>query len=181
MAGKNGNSGDGPLAEALAAGLSVPKAAAAAGLSERTAYRRLADPAFRARVDEARAESLRAVVGQMSRLGQAAAGVLAGLMKDGPEQVRLGATRTALEYLFKGHETLNLARQLEELRAELEGLKRHGDGDAGPAGGPAADGGPGEGGDGEPSAGQPAPGAGGDFRAHEPGPVAEHGPLFGSG
>jgi hypothetical protein len=181
MAAGGRKSADAALVAALAGGLTVEAAAQKAGVGESTVYRRLREPAFRARLDEARAEVVRGVIGQLSRLGQAAAGVLARLMKDGPEQVQLGATRTALEYLFKGHEQYNLARQLEELRAELEASRRHGDGDPGPAGGPAAGNGTGERDGGEPAAeddpggpgGGPAPGGGG------PGRVADSDrPLF---
>jgi hypothetical protein len=101
MAEKTGKKGgDDALVQALAGGLSVPKAAQGAGLSERTAYRRLQDPAFRGRVDQARCDVVAGVVGRLSALGDASAAALAGLRKSKKESARLGAVRTAREYLF---------------------------------------------------------------------------------
>jgi hypothetical protein len=160
VAGRTGKKGgDEALVRALAAGLSVPKAAAAAGLSERTAYRRLENPAFRSRVDRARQEVVDGVVGKLSALGDTSVEALDGLLKSPTENIKLGATRTALEYLFKSHEQLTLARQMDELRRELEELKRHDGGDAETAGGEAAGGSPPPGPGGEPP---PAPGGPGE-------------------
>jgi hypothetical protein len=68
-----GNSGkrncDDALVAALAAGGNVAAAAKHASISERTVRRRLEDPAFRAKVDEARAELVRAAVGRLSAVG----------------------------------------------------------------------------------------------------------------
>jgi hypothetical protein len=125
--GKKG--GDEALVRALAAGLSVPKAADAAGLSERTAYRRLQDPEFRGRVDRARQAVVDGVVGKLSALGDTSVEALDGLLRSTTENIKLGATRTALEYLFKSNEQLTLARQVDELRRDLEALKRHDGGD----------------------------------------------------
>jgi hypothetical protein len=136
VAGKTGTKGgDEALLQALAAGLSVPDAARASGLSERTAYRRLGRPDFRARVDAARAELVSATVGRLAALGTATAEALAKLLRSRKETVKLGAARVALEYLFKGHEHDTLARQVRELAEELERL-RHGDGNPAPGSNP---------------------------------------------
>src|SRR5262249_41917605 len=126
---------DEALVLALASGVAVPDAAARANVSERTAYRRLADPAFRARVDRARAGMVEQAIGRLSALGTESAEALRQLVAGGDgvsAAVRLGAARAALEFLFKGNEQLTLARQLADLRQQIERL-RHGatDHDAG--------------------------------------------------
>jgi hypothetical protein len=111
------------LVVALAGGASVSAAAAHAGVSDRTARRRLADPAFRTRVDEARGELVRQAVGRLSAIGVLAGDTLEGLIKGAAsEAVRLGAARAVLEYMFRGQEIDALARQLDELERRLEGM-----------------------------------------------------------
>jgi hypothetical protein len=53
------------LLSALAAGCSVEQAARAAGVSVRTAYRRLANPGFRVRLAAARDELIVATLGEL--------------------------------------------------------------------------------------------------------------------
>jgi hypothetical protein len=54
------------LVAALAGGATYDRAGAAAGLSERTVRRRMADPAFRARVREASSELASAVAARLT-------------------------------------------------------------------------------------------------------------------
>ena len=61
--------GDTELLLALACGASVENAAQRAGLSRRTVFRRLAAPAFRAQVAEARAEMVRRAAGMFTAAG----------------------------------------------------------------------------------------------------------------
>jgi hypothetical protein len=165
---------DDALVAALAAGASGAAAAAKAEVSERTVRRRLEDPLFRARVDEARAELVRQAVGRLADVGALASDTLADLVKDGPPAVRLGAARAILEHMFRGHEQETMARQLAELKKQVEVLTR-GDGvDEGGPQPPEEVGGEPRGGGPEPTAcgaegrPQPPPDAGGD----DPGPVA---------
>src|SRR5262249_44825943 len=58
MARKRKQETEQALLSALAFGATVEHAARKAGLTERTVYRRLAEPAFRARLDEMRRETL---------------------------------------------------------------------------------------------------------------------------
>ncbi len=110
---------------ALAQGLGVAAAARQAQVHERTVRRRLADPDFRARVDQARAGMVSEAVGRLSLAGGAAATVLAQLVGSaGSEAVRLGACRAVLDHMFRGVEADTLARQLAELRAEIAEVKR---------------------------------------------------------
>ena len=58
--------GDSGLVAALAGGATVRDAARSAGVSERTAHRRLEDAAFARRVSEARAELIARTVGTLA-------------------------------------------------------------------------------------------------------------------
>jgi hypothetical protein len=171
MAERSGKKNCDPaLILALAAGGSAAASAAHAGVSERTARRRLRDPRFRARVDAARAEMVRQSVGRLSAIGVLAGDTLKELMgKDHPAAIRLGAARGALEYLFRGHELDTLTRQVKELREAL----RNGTGNA--AAGAGAD----NNGDGHPApdgvapAGADSPGPLPHPPRHDPGRLAE--------
>jgi phage terminase small subunit len=116
--------GDEALVSALAAGASPTAAAQQAGVSPRTAQRRLADPAFRQQVDAARNELLERTVGRLSAVGVLAADKLYALLEAASPSVQLGAARGALEFLLRGHEVAGLARQVAQLKAEVEGLSR---------------------------------------------------------
>jgi hypothetical protein len=112
------------LVTALAAGGSPAAAAAHAGCCERTVYRWLEDPAFRRKVEAARADMVQQAVGQLSALGGMATQALQGLLKDPAGAVRLGAARTILEHLFHGAQLDNLQRLVAEMQGELERLSR---------------------------------------------------------
>jgi hypothetical protein len=177
MAGSGRKNADGQLAVLLAAGLSITKAAAKAKVGERTVYRRLKDPDFRRRVEEARAAMVAKTVGRLAALGNLAVGQLHGLLsrETTGEQVRLGAARAALDFLFRSHEQQTLAKQLEELKKQVEEVAQRGHGNFDAAGGedpettgpvhaegkPAVDGDP------------PRPGANPDPGWDDAGPVAE--------
>src|SRR5262249_27382605 len=116
--------GDAALVAALAAGLSVAKAAEKAEVSPRTARRRLKDEAFKARVERVRARILDRVVARLTALGVTAVRTLQDLMRAGVgENVRLGAARATLEHMFRGFDEVGLLKQIGELRQRLEGLK----------------------------------------------------------
>jgi hypothetical protein len=110
----------------LAAGGSPAAAAQQAHCSERTVRRRLQDPAFRQKVDEARAKMVADAVGRLSVIGTLAADVLHGLLSSHTERVRLLAARSSLELMLRGTETVTLVKQVEELKtrlAQVENLK----------------------------------------------------------
>lgn len=128
MAG-TGKKGDDALVVALASGATVTLAARKAGLSDRTARRRLADAAFRLRVSGARSELVRRAVGKLAGAGALAVKTLRTLAKDATsEQVRLGAARALLEAMFRGHEGETLAREFEDLRELVEQLQANAEG-----------------------------------------------------
>jgi AcrR family transcriptional regulator len=98
--GKKG--GDEALVLALSSGVSVAKAAEQAGVSQRTVYRRLEDPAFRQKVEESRTRLVDAVIGRLAALGGVSVDQLGKLVASGEsESVRLNAVRTVLQHLFK--------------------------------------------------------------------------------
>jgi hypothetical protein len=109
---------DDALVFALSAGASAAGAARHAGVSERTVYRRLADPAFRARVDAARSEMVQQVVGRLAAVGTIASQTLQELLGSESEAIRLGAARAALDFMFRGHEQDVLARRIAALEEQ---------------------------------------------------------------
>src|SRR5579871_3855090 len=121
MARRGRKNCDEALILALASGTSVPTAAKQVGCSVSTARRRLADAAFRSRVEETRTQLVRDAFGRLARLGKRAAKELLRLIAKGDsDSVELGAARAALDFMFRGAETDILARQIDELRRRLD-------------------------------------------------------------
>ena len=81
---------------ALAGGASVPAAAAKAGCSPQTAYRRMAKPDFCAQVAKLRAEMVQRAAGHLAAGSTQAARALRKLLKDADPKVRLGAAKAIL-------------------------------------------------------------------------------------
>jgi hypothetical protein len=109
---------------ALAAGGTPAAAAQQAKCSERTVRRRLLDPAFRARVEEARSKMVSDAVGKLASLGVAAADTLRQLLAVGTERVQLGAARSVLELMLRGIEVHELARQVQELKSRFDTIDK---------------------------------------------------------
>lgn len=105
------------LVLALACGLSAEQAARQAGVSVSTAYRRLDDPAFRARLDDLRRDMLARAAAMLTAAAVEAVRTLADLLKpaNGPS-VRLNAARSVLEHGVK----LRALVEVEERLADLE-------------------------------------------------------------
>jgi hypothetical protein len=152
VAARGRRNADAVLAAALAGGAKVKQAAQRADVSERTAFRRLADPGFRRQVVEARSAMVARACGRMAAGMAGAAVTLRRLLKAESDAVKLGAARALLELGYKLGEVAGIREQLDELRRELEALGRH-DGGAEAAGGEAEGGGPPPG----PGGGPPAP------------------------
>jgi len=85
------------LVLALARGLTVEQAAAEAGVSPRTAHRRLADPAFRPRIAAAQGKAVAQAIGLLADGTIEAARVLRELLGQEQPAVRLNAARTLLQ------------------------------------------------------------------------------------
>ncbi len=120
MAGSGRKQSDETLILHLAAGASRTSAAKAAGVSERTVFRRLQDPAFRQRLDEARAEMLTSAVARLTASATSAAMTLHRLLTAESESVQLGAARSILELGTKLRESEELAARIAALEAHLE-------------------------------------------------------------
>jgi len=118
------------LIAALAGGATVAEAAKTAGVSERTAFRRLQDPAFRQRLETARQEMVERASAMLAEMGTQAAATLRALLEPTvPPTVRLGAARAALELGARLRENEELARRLTELEtmvSEIERRRQHG-------------------------------------------------------
>jgi hypothetical protein len=110
---------DESLVLALACGASVEAAARQCQLHERTVYRRLEDPAFRARVQEARGEMVKRSAGLLTAAAGESVRTLMALQKaPTPPAVRLGAARAVLELGIKVRELVDLETRIVALEAQ---------------------------------------------------------------
>jgi hypothetical protein len=109
---------DDALILALATGVSVPAAAQRAEVSERTAYRRLQDPAFRCRVTETRTALFAEAVGRLASLAGRAADTLGDLLASASDMVKLHAAKSVLELGPKLREAGEIAERLDALERE---------------------------------------------------------------
>jgi hypothetical protein len=121
MAVSGRRNADDRLALELATGKTVADAAAAAGVSERTAYRRLDDPEFRGRLTVLRGEMVRRAAGRLADGSTNAAETLTALLSAKSEAVRLGAARSILELGTK----LRDSTEIEERIVALEDAATH--------------------------------------------------------
>jgi hypothetical protein len=108
------------LLGALAAGSRVEQAAQSAGVSVRTAYRRLADPVFAHRLAQARDELISSALGELVECASEAVATLRALLSASDERVRLGAAKSTLDQLLRLRETLTLSQRLAVLERALQ-------------------------------------------------------------
>jgi hypothetical protein len=109
------------LVTALACGATVEGAARKAGLSERTAYRRLADPDFQSRLRQQRAELARRVAGLLTAASLESVRTLVELQGTvSPPAARLGAARAVIGLGVKLREETDLSDRVAELERRLE-------------------------------------------------------------
>jgi hypothetical protein len=110
------------LVLALACGATVENAARTAGVSWRTVYRRLADPAFHKRLRAARADMLQRATGMLTAAALEAVKTLLGLQQASVAAgVRLGAARAVLEIGLKLREVADLEARLAALEERVAG------------------------------------------------------------
>jgi len=121
MARTNKKAQDQALITVLALGSTVENAARRAGMHERTAYRRLADPAFKARVWQAQLEVVQRIAGLLTGAGLGSVKVLVDLQHDDstPPYVRRGAARDVLELGEKYREAADLGERVAALEEHL--------------------------------------------------------------
>jgi hypothetical protein len=111
------------LVWALACGGTVEYAADHAGVSRRTAFRRLADPEFRRQVAEARTQMVERASGSLTAVSAAAIATLNELLDRGiAPQARLGAARAVLDIGMKVREVAELEQRIAELEQRIAGL-----------------------------------------------------------
>jgi hypothetical protein len=105
---------------ALACGASVEAAAAKAGVSPATVYRRKQEPQFLQRLQQLKADMVQRTAGMLTAAGGESVKTLIELQKPSiPPATRLGAARTTLELGMKVRE----ANELEQRIAALEAAR----------------------------------------------------------
>ena len=117
MGHKGRSSADDRLAAHVAAGLSVRAACKRIGLSEKTGYRRMADPAFEAKVKTIRGRMVTAAAGTLAKSMSRAGRVLAELLKETDGHLRHKAATKILELGLKVAEVADLQERIAKLEA----------------------------------------------------------------
>jgi len=117
-------SADRTLLQALACGATVENAARKAGMSERTAYRRLDDPVFLGQLEQLRADMVLRTAGMLTGAGMGAVKVLVELQNDAaqPAAVRRRSARDVLEMGLKFREIAQLEQRLAAIEAQMAGV-----------------------------------------------------------
>jgi hypothetical protein len=104
----------------LVCGATVEAAARQCGLHEKTVRRRLAEPAFRRRLQELRTEMVVRTAGSLTAASTESVRTLLELQKPAtPASVRLGAARTVLELGIKLREAADLESRVAALEEQL--------------------------------------------------------------
>jgi hypothetical protein len=111
---------DAELLLALAGGQTVRDAAHSAGIGERAATRRAADPAFCRRVAELRSGMVARAAGQLADGMAQAVATLRGLLRAESESVRLAAARSILEIGPRLRETAELEERLAAIESRID-------------------------------------------------------------
>ena len=121
MARKRNKSAEQALLMALVIGATVENAARKAGIGERTAYRRLADPDFRARLSQARQEAVVRTAGMLTGAAVGSVKTLVDLQQDAsvPAAVRRGAARDVLEMNVKYREFAEMEQRVAAIEDRL--------------------------------------------------------------
>lgn len=119
MAHRGRHSADSALAARLAAGATVRDAARDAGVSEKTAHRRNADPTFQARVLALRGQMVHTAAGQLADGMGAAAGVLRALLAHDDPHVRHKAAVKLIELGVKVAELTDLEARVRRLEGPV--------------------------------------------------------------
>jgi hypothetical protein len=120
VAGGDRSRADTLLVAGLAAGQSVEAAARQAGVSERTARRRLGDPTFQRALAEARRVVLAQALGVLVDASTAAARALRALLDAEGESIRLRAAVAILDAARAHVELDDLAQRVEALETQSE-------------------------------------------------------------
>jgi hypothetical protein len=116
-----GKKADQAFLQALACGATVENAARKAGISERTAYRRLDNPAFVQQLQKLRADLVQRTASMLSGAGLGAVKTLVDLQQDAavPAAVRRGSARDVLEFGIKYREAADWEQRVAALEERL--------------------------------------------------------------
>src|SRR6516162_5318358 len=112
------------LLRALACGATVENAAHKAGVGERTAYRRLADPAFQAELRKTSLEIFQRTSAMLSGAGIGCVKTLVDLQQDAGVQptVRRRAARDVLDLSLKFRDRADLEPRLAAVEEHVAGI-----------------------------------------------------------
>ena len=106
---------------ALACGATVDSAARECGVTPRTVYRRLTEPAFRQRLQRLRSDMVQRTAGTLTAASAEAVRTLVELLKPTvAHHTRLGAARAVLESGVKLRELAELEERMTALEAQLQ-------------------------------------------------------------
>lgn len=120
MPNNNPKNADEALLLAFACGATVENAARKAGVSERTAYRRLSEPAFRQRLRALRTELVERSMGMLTAATLEAVKTLVSLQDAAqPAAVRLGAARAIIDYGLKLRDEHDLTGRIALLEEQV--------------------------------------------------------------
>jgi len=122
--GRRRKKDDGLLVAELASGATVRDAAQKAGLSERTAGRRLSDPAFCKLVEDAKREIIARATARLGAFAVHSANALGTLLASEDERVKLSAARWILRLMMMARNHEELERRVVELETRIEDLKK---------------------------------------------------------
>ncbi len=119
--------GDRALLLALACGATVESAARKAGVSQRTAYRRLTDPAFRERLKREGQELVLRTARMLTGAGPTSVKTLVDLQNGTgvPAAVRRGAARDVLEMSVRLREVAENEYRIAELEERVRELREY--------------------------------------------------------
>jgi hypothetical protein len=120
MAGRGRHGADLHFIRAMAQGKSVKAAAAEAGLSERTAFRRLEDPEINHQIDEKRARLNEVVVDRLLTGADSACQKMNELMGARSENVQLSAARAIVDRMIRVKDRHDLEVRLREMQQLLD-------------------------------------------------------------
>jgi hypothetical protein len=112
--------GNSALIIAIAEGNNLSDSARLAGVSLRTATRRVADPEFCKRVAAARDQIFREVVGKLVSAATKAVDTLEDLLASGSPTVKLGAARAILELGPRIREQTEMEARIAALEAKQD-------------------------------------------------------------
>lgn len=114
---------DAKIMAALITSPSIGAAAAALGIGERTVFRRLESPEFRAEFDRLQRETITAAAAGLNGALGAAVDTMTQIMNgtENSAQVRLSAAKGVLEAALKAAEVIDIERRLDALEQARNG------------------------------------------------------------